>query len=100
MPVTVIDVVLAYTAFAGFAIVVVSHALQIKLVELVHAVMPVTVAVPLLKVTVPHSVLGFACAVLAQVVVVPQVAMKTVVPIFPLPSFVRIPAEVSVVTFR
>ena len=67
------ELVEAFTTFTAAADVV-SVPMQTKDVVLVQAGdIPVTVAEPLLSVTVPHTMRGELCAVLEQVVVVPQV---------------------------
>ena len=66
------ELVEALTIFTAAADVV-SVPVQLKDVVLVQAVMLLTVAEPLLSVTVPHTMRGEVCAVLEQVVVVPQV---------------------------
>jgi hypothetical protein len=58
---------------AAAGVVAVSLTTQLNDEEDVNAVMPVTVAVPPESATVPHTMRGEVCAVLLQVVVVPQV---------------------------
>ena len=72
VPVMVMELVEALTIFTAAADVV-SVPVQLNDVVLVQAVMLLTVAVPELSVTVPHTMRGELCAVLEQVVVVPQV---------------------------
>ena len=66
------ELVEALTIFTAAADVV-SVPVQLKDVVLVQAVMLLTVAEPLLSVTVPHTMRGEACVVLEQVVVVPHI---------------------------